>query len=66
MGKDLDTPLITKDITTFTQNGCTITLSPSDTANLQAGIYFYVCKLIKANNDTDTFIEKSIFELEES
>jgi hypothetical protein len=66
MGKNLDTPLVTKEYTTFIDNGCSVVLSPNDTENIAPGIYFYVVKLIKANNDKDTFIRKAVFELEES
>jgi hypothetical protein len=66
MGKNLDYPLITKNYTTFIDNGCIILIQGFDTENLEAGIYYYVAKLIKANGETDTFIEKSIFEVEEA
>jgi hypothetical protein len=66
MGKTLDYPLVTKNYTTFVDNGCTILLQNFDTESLEPGIYYYCAKLIKANGETDTFIEKSIFEVEES
>lgn len=63
-GKNLDTPIITKEVTTFVNNTAIIKINPTDTEMLEPDLYFYVCKLIKATNEVDTFIEKSIFELE--
>ena len=70
MARDLNvTPAeLEKTITyeDFTENTAVIRFSPGDTKDMPPGIYFYVCRIFKADGTVDTFIEKSIFELEVS
>ena len=68
MAKDLnaDEADLEKNVEAFDGNVAIIRFLTSDTADFQPGIYYYVCRLFKADGSIDTFIEKSIFEVEVS
>ena len=53
-------PVITKDVPI---SSLLLTINPEDTKTLPFGVYRYDIQLIKANGDTDTFIENRAFEL---
>jgi hypothetical protein len=66
IGKDLDSPAIYKTFSGFSGEHIEFSVFPEETAALTAGEYFYIIKLVKITRETDTFVEKSLFYVEES
>ena len=66
MGKDLNHPLIEKEITDFSGNYLAVSIFPDDTRTFSSGRYYYTVRLLKENGNVDTLIEQSDFILKEA